>query len=287
MKSVVKVFVMMIFSFGLIYTEQVNAQELQDNKTDTTIGLYHLELSDNKTTNLIFPYAVKSVDRGSADVIAQVVQGFGNVLQLKANVAGFKQTNITVITSDGKFYSFLADYNTNPKSLNLSFVGSDSENTAHLKSFALPDDYYNEAILNADAVSILSAKSFLSRHTINEQMKLRLEGIYLKAGLMWFKLSIHNQSQVGFDVDNISFSVVDKKQVKRTARQEILLQPTFTKSVEVIQGNTTKELVFGFKPFTLTSAKRLKIQISEKSGGRKLILLVKAKKLLRARLQKT
>ncbi|ANI90783.1 conjugative transposon protein TraN [Arachidicoccus ginsenosidimutans] len=226
----------------------------------------------------MFPYAVKSVDRGSADVIAQVAQGFGNVLQLKANVADFKQTNVTVITSDGKFYSFLSDYNSDPKLLNLSFTDS-------VKNMALPDDY-NAKVLGNDAAEILQAKPFLHKHIVDEQMKLRLSGIYLKDNLMWFKLQISNRSQVDFDINNLSFSIIDKGQAKRTARQEILLQPVYTKQAEIIKGNATKEIVLVFEPFTLSNAKRLKIQISEKAGGRNLILLIKARKLLRARLLK-
>lgn len=278
MKSVVKVFVVMVFSFGLMYARQVNAQRLQGNNVVTTIGLYHVDLSDNKTTNIIFPYAVKSVDRGSADVIVQVVQGFSNVLQLKANVAGFKQTNVTVITSDGKFYSFLADYNSDPEALNISFTDSS-------KSIVLPDDY-NAKVLGNDAANVLQAKSFLHKHIIDEQMKLRLAGIYLKDNLMWFKLQLDNHSQVDFDMNNLSFSVVDKGQVKRTARQEILLQPVYTKLVDAVKGNTSKEIVLAFKPLTLSNTKRLKIQISDKAGGRNLILLIKSRKLLRARLLK-
>lgn len=276
--SVVKVFVIMAFSFGLMYARQVNAQRLQGSNAVTTIGLYHVDLSDNKTTNIIFPYAVKSVDRGSADVIVQVVQGFGNILQLKANTANFKQTNVTVITSDGKFYSFLADYNSDPEALNIFFTDSS-------KSIALPDDY-NAKVLGNDAANVLQAKSFLHKHIINEQMKLRLAGIYLKDNLMWFKLQLDNHSQVDFDMNNLSFSVVDKGQVKRTARQEILLQPVYTKLVGAVKGNTTEELVLAFKPLTLSNTKRLKIQISDKAGGRNLILLIKSKKLLRARLLK-
>lgn len=276
-----------VWAISLIWMNGITrAQVLQGGNAVTAIGSYAIELSDNKTTNIIFPYAVRSVDRGSAEVIAQTVQGFGNILQLKADVTGFKQTNVTVITSDGKFYSFLADYNSHPAVLNLSFVRHEGETQAPVKSIALPDDHYNEASLNADAANILSAKSFLHDHVTNEQMKLRLAGIYLKDGLMWFRLDLSNHSQVAFAMDNISFSTVDRKQAKRTARQEIFLHPVYIKPVETIRGNTTKELLLAFKPFTLANTRQLKIQVNEKAGGRNLILVTKAKKLLRARASK-
>lgn len=283
MKSGARILVVAIISLVAAYGAPVHAQVLQDSHMVTAIGLYHLELSDNKTTNVLFPYAVKNVDRGSADVIAQTVQGFGNVLQLKANVAGFRQTNVTVITSDGKFYSFLVDYNSNPELLNLSFVGKDGESTGPSKNIALSDEQYNEAVLDRDATNLLSARSFLHKHSINEQMDLRLAGIYLKDGLMWFKLSLSNQSQVDYELNNIAFSVVDRKQAKRTARQELQLQPVYVKRVVKVPGNATKVFILAFKPITIPSTQSIKIQVSEKAGGRNLILSVKARKLLRAR----
>lgn len=246
---------------------------------DAQVPEYHFTLSENKTGNIIFPYAIKSVDRGSGDVIAQVVQGFSNVLQLKANVAGFKRTNVTVITSDGKFYSFLVDYDPDPKVLNLSFVqnGVAKENT-----LAMPDDY-NEATLDSDAIKVFHTRTFLHKGISNEQVRLRLVGIYLKDGLMWFKLRLSNHSQVDYAIDQTGFSIIDKKQVKRTARQEIALMPVYARSVDRISGNHTGQWIQAFQPVTIPESKRLKILVSEKAGGRNLIMYIKARKLLRAR----
>lgn len=240
---------------------------------------YRFQLSENKTGNIIFPYAIKSVDRGSGNVIAQVVQGFGNILQLKASVPQFKQTNVTVITSDGKFYSFLVDYDPDPKVLNLSFVPAGNES---ITAPALPDDY-NEATLDSDAANAIHARAFLHKKISNEQMRLRLAGIYLKDGLMWFKFRLSNHSQVDYAIDQTSFSIIDKKQVKRTARQEITLMPVYHHSIGQVSGNHTGEWVQAFQPVTIPKTKRLKILVSEKAGGRNLIMYIKARKLLRAR----
>ena len=50
-----------------------------------SIEPYSLQIGINKTTNLIFPYEIKSVDRGSRDVLVQKAKGIENVLQVKAN----------------------------------------------------------------------------------------------------------------------------------------------------------------------------------------------------------
>src|SRR3954447_10378262 len=79
----------------------------------------HLSVTYNKTTNLIFPYAVQSIDRGSKDILVQQPKGTENIVQLKADKADFSQTNLSVITIDGKLYSFTVDYGVQPSELNI------------------------------------------------------------------------------------------------------------------------------------------------------------------------
>src|SRR5690606_35840587 len=86
-----------------------------------TIESFPIAITSNKTTNLIFPYDIRSVDRGSKEVLVQKARGTENILQLKAAQENMKETNLTVITADGKLYSFLLRYASNPKTLNYSF----------------------------------------------------------------------------------------------------------------------------------------------------------------------
>ena len=94
---------------------------------------YHVNITLNKTTHLIFPCSIKSVDRGSGEVLAQKAKGVDNILLVKAGRENFTETNLSVITTDGKLYSFLLDYTSNPSLLNLSFTeGTISEGTTSL-----------------------------------------------------------------------------------------------------------------------------------------------------------
>src|SRR5688500_828142 len=86
-----------------------------------------LEIAYNKTTSLVFPAIIKSVDRGSRDLLAQKAKGVENILQLKAARHGFPNTNLTVITSDGKLHEFTVAYSKAPGSLVISVVGGDND----------------------------------------------------------------------------------------------------------------------------------------------------------------
>src|SRR4051812_31287454 len=89
------------------------------------IDPYPLQITYNKTTNLVFPYAVKTVDRGSSDVLVQKARYADTILQLKAGREGFRETNLSVVTTDGKLYSFLLQYAPSPARLSYLFNSSD------------------------------------------------------------------------------------------------------------------------------------------------------------------
>src|SRR6478752_7349302 len=79
----------------------------------------HLAITYNKTTNLIFPFSVQCIDRGSKDILVQQPKGTENIVQVKADKPNFTQTNLSVITIDGKLYSFMVDYASQPSQLNI------------------------------------------------------------------------------------------------------------------------------------------------------------------------
>src|SRR5882672_1873022 len=84
----------------------------------------NVEVTFNKTSTLVFPTAITSVDRGSRDLIAQKAKGVNNVLQIKAGKPNFRETNLTVITSDGGLYHFFIRYSEQPTVFTVSIRDS-------------------------------------------------------------------------------------------------------------------------------------------------------------------
>ena len=77
-----------------------------------------IEVGFNKTVHILFPSPVTYIDIGSMDIIAGKAAGAENVVRVKAAVRDFpKETNLTVITEDGGYYSFDARYAENPQAL--------------------------------------------------------------------------------------------------------------------------------------------------------------------------
>lgn len=70
-----------------------------------------LTINFDKTIHLVFPTNINYFDLGSKDVLAKPAENVPFVLKIKANNENFSdETNITVITTDGKFYSYAIRY---------------------------------------------------------------------------------------------------------------------------------------------------------------------------------
>ena len=98
---------------------------------DRMIPPYGLEVTYGKTTHIIFPSSVRYVDLGSPNLIAGKADGAENVIRVKTTVKDFREeTNMSVITESGSFYTFNVKYADEPLLLNVEmadFVHDGSE----------------------------------------------------------------------------------------------------------------------------------------------------------------
>lgn len=96
----------------LLTVLSVKAQESVETRifpTNQIIAPHLIEVTFSKTVHILFPSEVKYVDLGSYDIIAGKATGAENVVRIKSAVKGFEgETNFSVITADGCFYSFSA-----------------------------------------------------------------------------------------------------------------------------------------------------------------------------------
>ena len=111
-----------------------------------------------------------------------------------------------------------------------------------------------------------------------------LRGLYAHNGLLYFHLQTKNQSEMPYNIDFITFKVVDKKIAKRTAIQEQVLQPLRTyNNLTRIGGLQTQRSVFVLEQFTLPDNKVLEVTLFEQKGGRHQTFMVENDDLIRAK----
>jgi hypothetical protein len=84
---------------------------------------YALEVTFAKTVHIIFPSAIRYVDLGSADLLAAKADGTENVLRVKAAARDFSnESNMSVITEDGSYFSFNVKYADEPVKLSVEMT---------------------------------------------------------------------------------------------------------------------------------------------------------------------
>lgn len=244
----------------------------------SVIDPFPLEITISKTTHLIFPYGIKTVDRGSRDVLAQKATGVDNILQVKAARTDFDTTNLTVITADGKLYSFLVGYSDQPLSLNIQ-VSSSSEDIAN---FA--DNDLNEAeIVESVQKARKNTAQNVSIKDKSSHAELLLSSIFVDDDLLLYKIEFINNSALNYDIENYRFFVRDKKTPKRTAIQETEIKPLhILGDTSVVAAQSSHSFVFALPKMTLPDKKYLAVQVQEKNGGRHLLLKVRNRHLLKA-----
>jgi len=239
------------------------------------IESYPLQITFNKTTNIIFSYPIKSVDKGSMDVLVQKAIGAANVLQLKARKQNFTATNLSVITADSRLHSFMVSYADSPKSFNLSFCKD--------ALVRLNDEPLNQATLDGTATSVMNQKKFLHISAREQGMKLSLKGVYIAEHVLWLKFRLRNNTQIDYEPDYVKFFVRDRRRVRRTAIQQTEVIPLNKVAFDAVPGNDKRDLVFAFKQFTIPIDKELVCHVSEKSGGRFLPLHINHRAIIKAR----
>ena len=90
---------------------------------DRMIPPLALEVCYEKTTHIIFPSEIVYCDLGNENLVAGLADGAKNVLRVKSAFKSFKQeTNLSVITEDGSYYSFNVKFAKEPLLLNIEMT---------------------------------------------------------------------------------------------------------------------------------------------------------------------
>lgn len=237
-----------------------------------------LEITYDKTVHIIFPAPVKYVDLGSTNLIAGKADGAENVIRVKATKKHFREeTNMGVITEDGNFYTFNVKYADEPLLLNVEMCDFIHDGETVNRPNNAMEIYLTELDNESPRLVRLIMKSVHERDKRRIRhigckrfgVQFLLKGLYTHGDLLYFHTEVKNSSNVPFDVDFLTFKIVDKKVVKRTAMQEQVIYPLRAYNyVTRVDGKDSECTVFALPKFTIPDDKKLVVEMYEKQGGR-------------------
>lgn len=260
-------------------------------------GSYAIGVSDHKTTHIIFPAKIRDIDAGSSDIIALIPESVNNILRVKAaSPRPFGETNITVLTDEGGFYSFLIRYESEPSVLNINIANntrSDNAvssalgiNKATAVSMVGPVAEVNKTELLHRAARVYDHKPFARNVGVTKQrMSLLLAGLYVQGAVLYVQCRIDNDSEIDYALDFAKFYIRDKDVLKRMASQEMELPvlASYPETLTKFRGRTNYTMVYAIPLKTFTEDKVIEMELYEKEGGRHLRFQIDSDVMLKAR----
>ncbi len=241
-----------------------------------------IPVSDGKTTFLIFDDKVEYFDLGSGDVGLKKTDK-DNIIKIKAILTNFRETNLTVMTSNGQYYSFLLNFKNDPDTLNYFFKSSvpKAKLVPHIESKALALNSYKST---AQKLVETNSRSIICGNR-QHKMIFIVRGVHIKDDKLFFHTEIRNQSTINYDIDFLKFSIKNTKRYKKTVSQDTEINPIFTStsSENTIHADAAVKKVFVFDKFTVPDKKEFVIDLWEKNGDRNIALTIDGKSILDAK----
>lgn len=228
-----------------------------------------VEICVNKTISLVFPANIISTDRGSDQVAVQ--KSVENILKVKSTVDSFRETNLTVVTADGKLYSFLVRYAESPAHLTIHLGNDVSVNTANK--------------LDSPCKAVIKMKpNIIGLRYSSGKVSLQICGWYIQGQTLFCKLIVENRSQIGYDIEQLRFYIRDNSNLRRTASQEIIQQPLLIHGdTGTVKGRSGRVWVIALSKFTIPDEKHFAIELLEKNGGRHMTIKIFNRQLMLAK----
>lgn len=282
---------------ALMTAAQVTAQIAPEAPAE--IRPLRIEAGFSKTVHILFPSPVTYIDIGSMDIIAGKADGAGNVVRMKAAVRNFTtETNLTVITEDGGFFSFDVHYAENPavSTIDISALkqpavenGSTQPEPASAEGWVLLQEVGREkpAIVKRVLSDIYRQSRIDVKGVRTKKYGIGVEvlGIYVHNDVIYIHTMISNETNISFEVDARQFIVADRKLAKRTAQQQTPLEILrVCNDPTVVRGHQRQRTVFALQKFTIPDDKVLLLEIIERNGARHQTVEIPAKELLDAKL---
>jgi len=274
-------------------------------ETPVEIRPLRIEAGFTKTVHILFPSPVTYIDIGSMDIIAGKADGAENVVRVKAAVRNFiAETNLTVITEDGGFFTFDVHYAENPAVSTVNLTVQEPQ-TKGVKEPTAAGDPLSPAPVTKSRVLLrevgrekpATVKRMLSDiyrqnrtdvkgiRTKKYGIEVEVLGIYVFNDVIYMHTCISNDTNISFEVDARRFIVADRKLTKRTAQQQTPLEILrVCNDPAVVRGHQRQRTVFALPKLTISDDKVLLLEIVEKNGARHQTVEIPAEELLEAKL---
>lgn len=273
MRRSISLLVVLFVSFFTAHqtVAQVQAQEAGTNKEDLPVIFVNKDVS----THFVSPERIDYVDISIADIAGDLP--LSNTLRVKPTKEG--ASGVLTITSERFMVQYLLMYTEDLSKVYSRYNIPYSDVKSYLNSESdMTQSQLHEYCYNM----LLSKNNFFNVSSSKYGMRIRLNNIYSIDKYFFLDLSLFNQTNIQYDIENIRFMVEDKKKTKATTFQSIEISPILVSQQDKSFKKKYRN-VFVFEKFTFPEEKVFVIELSEKQlSGRVVRLEVEYSDILNA-----
>ena len=203
--------------------------------------------------------------------------------KIKKQTTFISGQNIGVITVVGQ--SFIAQYKVIYRnSENLNTVTNIHIQPENMQPIEFNKMVFSNLELRKFAMDIIQKKS--EEHPIREEKNLKLNvqlnNVYVMSDYIFLDTTFKNNSNLSYDIEDLKFSIEDKKIYKATNNQSIEITPIFQLNPQKHFRKNFRN-IYVFKKFTFPNSKVMMIRlIEEQLSGRTIEMKINYSDILKA-----
>ena len=282
-----------LYSLLLFTAQFLTAQTA--TKEQLSSDLPEIEITEGINLHIISPEPIQYVDLSTLKLTGDLPAT--NIARIKitdspeSNEAEKikKQTtftsgqNIGVITVVGQ--SFIAQYKAIYRnSENLNTVTNIHIQPEHMQPIEFNKMVFSNLELRKFAMDIIQKKSEKNpiREEKNLKLNVQLNNAYVMSDYIFLDMTFKNNSNLSYDIEDLKFSIEDKKIYKATNNQSIEMIPVFQLNPQKHFRKNFRN-IYVFKKFTFPNSKVMMIRlIEEQLSGRTIEMKVNYSDILKA-----
>ena len=254
--------------------------------------LPEIEITEGVNLHIISPEPIQYVDLSTQKLTGDLPTT--NIARIKITDNNQKEKiikpfvfssgdTVGIITVVGQ--SFIAQYKAIYRnSENLNTVTNIHIQPENMQPIELDKMVFSNLELRKLAMDIIRKK--LEKHPIREEKNLKLNiqlnNVYVMSDYIFLDMTFKNNSNLSYDIEDLKFSIEDKKIYKATNNQSIEMTPIFQLNPQKHFSKNFRN-IYVFKKFTFPNSKVMMIRlIEEQLSGRTIEMKVNYSDILKA-----
>lgn len=233
---------------------------------------------------LFFPTNIRQGIVGAENFVFSYNRERGQPLGLLKATKG-KQSNLLVVTTDGKVYSYIIKYAAALQEMNrfVSFsesIGHEHQRPALVIRDTIKSDtnvvvrkQYSNDFLERSCISILKQTERKNILKYKGKMSLGIKNMIYYEDLVFMQFEISNQSGIDFDIDYLKVAMVIGNDKRKASYQSVPLVPRYVYEIpRKTRHGQIARFVYVIPKFTLGDNEKLELILKELKGNRELVL---------------